>query len=405
MGRTDGARRTAARRSGRRRRCLQAGRASAPRSSPRSRSARAAGRPRPRCIMSGAATPGTARTTWPRSATSATRGSRTRRPDGCRRRDRPGAWARGQPVPGLRDAGRRLGGPGPTARLLLRPVPVEARPSAGAGGDLAQRRGADRRASVFIPRSRTGKRWVGASGAGRYPLQTTTLRGTPHPPLAARRPALAAVRCQAGRGRVHRCAGGPRRPDPPAALSGPRSAPPPWRRCWTTRRGRIGRMVPLRAERSGGPCGCRVTRCGAATGQGGGCRAASDPEPGWPGSGGPSPRPGSARPGRAGLLACPLADRPGRGLNHVSEAGWSEPCAGVQGRICRGHGCGVGWPRALLPVLADYDVHHLLDIESLAAWSWPGREWARVRDRRCRAEAAAPRGRPPPSGSGHAAAR
>ena len=95
--------------------------------------------------------------------------------------------------------------------------------------------------------SENGKTWVRASGAGRYPLQATTLRGTPHPPLAARRPALAAVRCQAGRGRVHRCAGGPRRPDPPAALSGPRSAPPPWRRCWTTR--------------SGGPCGCRVTRC------------------------------------------------------------------------------------------------------------------------------------------------
>ena len=90
------------------------------------------------------------------------------------------------------------------------------------------------------------KTWVTNYGASRYPLQATTLRGTPHPPLAARRPALAAVRCQAGRGRVHRCAGGPRRPDPPAALSGPRSAPPPWRRCWTTR--------------SGGPCGCRVTR-------------------------------------------------------------------------------------------------------------------------------------------------
>ena len=48
----------------------------------RVRGARDRGPPRPRTRR-----PGTGRTTWPRSATTATRGSRTGRPGGCRRRE------------------------------------------------------------------------------------------------------------------------------------------------------------------------------------------------------------------------------------------------------------------------------------------------------------------------------
>jgi len=174
--------RTGSRRSGRRRRCLRAGRASAPRSSPRSRGARSAEPQRPTFITCAGGRPGTARTTSGRCAAGATDTSQRSRPGGCPRRDR---------------------------RSL---------------------RGSRLRADPLIERSgRVGEKsqtWVSESAAGRYPLQATTLRGTPHPPLAARPPALAAVRCQAGRGRVHGCAGGPRRPDLPAALLGPAPRPP-----------------------------------------------------------------------------------------------------------------------------------------------------------------------------------
>ena len=114
---------------------------------------------------------------------------------------------------------------------------------------------------------------------------------------------------------------------------------------------RVGRAAQTRQRRSqdpalrprrGGAAGRRAAagRAGAvslaavaATGPGGGCRAASDPEPGGLDRAGRVRGPGSARPGRAGLLACPLADRRGRGLSHVSEVGWPRPGAGVQGRM------------------------------------------------------------------------
>ena len=95
------------------RRYRRAGRRSAPRSSPGSRRARSAARlPRPRSTTSADAPPGTARTTWRRSARRATGGSRTGKPAGCRGPTKSGALKR----PGSRAPGRPL-----TSRNALDP--------------------------------------------------------------------------------------------------------------------------------------------------------------------------------------------------------------------------------------------------------------------------------------------
>jgi len=182
--RPGGAGRIAGRRSGRRRRCLRAGRRSAPRSSPRSRGAPSAGRPRPTCTTSADAMLGTARTTSGRCAAGATDTSPRSRPGGCPRRD-------------LRGSRARVGG--------------------------------------------KCKTWVRASGAGRYPLQATTLRGTRHPrsresPTNARR--RRCWRSIRGSMRVHGWRGGQARRG--ALRTAPCGAVA--RRCWLTAQRRAGRV-------------------------------------------------------------------------------------------------------------------------------------------------------------------